>query len=296
MPRAGLALVLVFAAVPAFGQAPQPPAGAPTPGGARIPTPGADNPAALQPGGLPQVDPNLLKHLVAWEGVMKNATNFYAEVTKVSKDQLLKKETTATGSVMCQKPNLARMRLDFKPAVGQKPGPNDYEAYICTGREIFQYDGPMKTVTKVQLRGVGVGDNLLLEFMSGTLKANDVLRRFDMRLLKEDANYIFLEVGAKLPNDVAEFKTMILVLHQPNIPGRPQLAYLPRTVVIRKNNNQQEESWDFPSPLINVKIEANAFQYVAPPQDWKVQSVQGPPAQPPLGGGNALPVARPKGP
>lgn len=225
---------------------------------------------------------------------MKNATNFYAEVKRTRKDMLLKKEKMMDGSVMCQKPNLARMRLQAVPAAGQKPDPNDYEAYICTGREIFQYDGLVKTLTSYQLRGAGVGDNLLLEFMSGTLKTNDVLRRFDMQLLKEDANYVYLQIGAVQPSDKQEFQTMILVLHQPNIPGKPHLAYLPRTVVFRKNNNQEEEVWEFPSPLVNVKIEANAFQYVPPPQDWKVQKVQAPTPPPP--GGNVLPVARPKGP
>lgn len=294
MPRAGFAFVLVFAAAPAFAQAPQPPAGQPVQPGNRLPIPGADNQPGLPPGGQPQVDPKLLAHLNGWEAVMKNATNFYAEVKRTRKDVLLKKEKTMDGSVMCQKPNLARMRLQAEPPAGQKPNPNDYEAYICTGREIYQYDGLAKTMTGYQLRGAGVGDNLLLEFMSGTLKAKDVLLRFDMQLVKEDANYIFLQVGAKQPNDKAEFQTMILVLHQPNIPGRPNLAYLPRTVVFRKNNNQEEEVWDFPSPLINVKIEANAFQFVQPPPDWKVQKVQAP-AQP-APGGAGLPVARPKGP
>jgi TIGR03009 family protein len=134
----------------------------------------------------------------------------------------------------------------------------------------------------------------LLEFMSGTLKANDVVTRFDMQLLKEDPNYVYIQVGAKQPSDKAEFETMILVLHQPNIPNRANLAYLPRTVVIRKNKGQEEEVWDFPSPLINVKIETNAFQYVEPPKDWKVQKVQAPPTPQP--GGAGLPVARPKGP
>ena len=294
MPRAGLALTLVLAAAPALAQGPQPPAGQPVQPGARIPIPGADNQPGLPPGTAPQVDPKLLAHLNAWEGVMKNANTFYAEVTRVRKNLLLKKEKAMSGSVICQKPNLAVMRLEGKTAPGQKPDPLDYEAYICTGREIYSYDGPQKTVSMIPLRGNGVGDNLLLEFMSGTLKAKDVIERFDIKLLKEDPNYVFLELGSRLPNDKAEFQTMILVLHQPGIPKHENLAYLPRTVVIRKNNNQEEESWEFPSPLINVKLQAGAFQYVAPPQDWKLQKVQAPPAAPP--GGNALPVARPKAP
>lgn len=288
MTRAGLALTFAFAAAQAFAQIPQPPAGAPVQPGARIPIPGADVPAAA----APQLDPKLLAHLNAWEAVMRGANNFYAEVTRVRKDTILKREKTAGGSVMCQKPNLAVMRLETRPPAGQKPDPLDYEAYICTGKEIYSYDGPVKTVSVIPLRGTGVGDNLLLEFMSGTLKANDVIQRFDLKLLQEDKYYVYLEIGAKLPKDRAEFRTMILVLHRPDIPNKANLAYLPRTVVMRKNNGQEEETWDFPSPLINVKIDPSAFQYVRPPQDWKVQQAPGtPPA-----GNPALPVARPKGP
>jgi TIGR03009 family protein len=301
MTRAGLALTVALAAFPAYAQVPQPPAGTPMPvgqpAGNRIPIPGADAPAGLPAGGLPQVDPKLLAHLTAWEAVQRGANNFYAEVTRTRKDMLLKKERVATGSVMCQKPNLARMRLETKPTAGQKPNPNDYEAYICTGKDIFLYDGMTTTVTAYPLRGNGVGDNLLLEFMSGMLKVNEVFQRFDLKFLQEDKHYIYLEITAKQPKDKAEFQTMILVLHRPDIPNKANLAYLPRTVVMRKNNGQEEETWDFPSPLINVKIDPSSFQYVQPPAGWKVQQAQAPatPGTPP-GSGPGIPVARPKGP
>ena len=300
MTRAGLALTLAFAAAPAFAQIPQPPAGSPVQPGNRLPIPGADAPAGLLPGGAPQIDPKLLAHLHGWEAVMKSAANFSAACTLVRKNLVFKKEKAYTGSIWCLKPNMARLRLEAQTVPGQKPNPNDYDAYICTGKAVYQYEGLAQKVTEFPLQNAGVGDNLLLEFMSGTLKANDIIQRFDLKLIQQDKNYVYLEITPRLLKDKAEFETMIIVLHQPNIPKNEALAYLPRTVVIRKNKGQEEEVWDFPNPVINGKgIDPSAFQYIPVPT-WKFERANAPgtPPGPAAGqpGGAILPVARPKGP
>lgn len=284
MSRSGLVLVLGVVVVQgAMGQAPMPPVGSPQPVPGtptnRIPTPGAGTPTGAVPGGVPvappaapptPVDAALMAHLQGWEAAMKGASNFYTECTLTRKNLLLKKSSEFTGSIMCMKPNLARMRLDAKPQAGQKADPNDYTAYISTGQAVYEYDGNAKQVTEYKLRAGGASDNLLLEFMSGSLTAAQIAQRFDIKRLKEeDKFYVYLEIRPREPRDKAEFESMILVLFQPSV---PELGYLPRTVIIRKANGQDEETWDFPRPRTNVKeITATAFQYVPPPKDWKIQ-------------------------
>jgi TIGR03009 family protein len=200
---------------------------------------------------------------------------------------------------MCLKPNMARMRLEGKPAPGQKADPNDYVAYICTGQEVYEYDGNAKVVTVYKLNNGGVGDNLILEFMSGALKARDVVQRFDLKLLKQDQNYAYLEIKPRLPRDQAEFESMILVLFQPNLPQAGHLAYLPRTVVMRKRD--QEETWDFPQPTVGAQgITKDHFKFVPVPKElgWKTQQAQQPSA---AGAATGTPtgqprIARPMGP
>lgn len=264
---------------------PAQPQGQPT---GRLPVTGAEQPAAALPANL---DPVLVAHLQGWDKVMQGATNFWAKTFNMQKkvQKPVPKVTQYTGSMICLKPNMARMRLDMKPAAGQKAGDNDFEAYICNGKAVFQYEGPSQTVTIYPITN-GIGENLLLEFMSGQLRANDILRRFEAKILKQDQHYIYLELLPKLPRDKAEFTSMTLVLFQPTLPG---VGYLPRTVVMRKDNGNIEEIWDFPEPNINANgIAPKDFEYVPPAKGWKVQQVQAPSANPAPGAA----VARPSSP
>jgi TIGR03009 family protein len=266
-----------------------------TPPGSPPPAGGA--PASPPPTGAAPADPRVVAHLAEWEKVMSAAANFYCnDLTKVTRNKVHKTERSYTGQVMCMKPNLARLRIEAKPAVGQKADPNDYATYISTGQAVYEYDGLARVVTEIKLTSGGVGDNLLLEFMSGSLKAADVVQRFDLKLLPEDKNYIYLEIRPRQDRDRVEFQTLTLVLFQPTVPGR---GYLPAMVRIVKPNGQEEEDWTFPTPSVNVKgIEAKHFEYVPIPKNlnWKFQT-----AQPRTAGGPAspgTPVVRPnpKGP
>lgn len=289
MPRSGLALLAILTVAPvAFAQAPLPPAGQPLPGTpvARVPVPGGEVPVGLPPA-APVVDKELLAHLMGWERTMKGAANFYTDCKLKRTNLLLGKETYYSGTIMCMKPNLARLRLDKLPVAGAPANPNDYTAYICTGQAVYEYEGTAKQVTEIKLKNGGVGDNLLLEFMSGTLTADQALKRFAMKTLKVDQNYIFLEIrplpGSK---ETADFQTMTLVLFQPNIPQMGNMAYLPRTVVIRKGNGQEEEVWDFPLPKANLPKDQVKPEYFLPipvaslPAGWKVQQAPQQPAGP----------------
>jgi len=293
MPRSELALLAILAVAPvAFAQVPQPPAGQLVPGtpAGRVPNPGGEAPIGLPPA----VDPILRSYLDGWEKVMKGAENFYVTGTMKRTDLLLKKESTFETTIMCMKPNFARLRIDKLPAAGGQKNPNDYSAYICTGQAVYEYDGNAKQVTEYKLKNGGVGDNLLLEFMSGTLTAEQAIKRFTMKTLKVDQHYIYLEIrpipGSK---ELSDFQTMTLVLFQPAVPG---MGYLPRTVVIRKGNGQEEELWDFPQPRANLpkdQVKLDYFQAIPLnqlPAGWKVQQApQAPAPAPPLQPGVARP-------
>jgi TIGR03009 family protein len=278
MRRAGPLLSALLLAAPAVAQ---------LPAGERVPVPGT--PVANQPQAQPaqtqpaQVDAALYSHLQGWEKVMQGTTNFHTECTLVKKSLLDKRETQAKGRIICLKPNLAWMRIDQTPAPGKQPNPSDYMTWICTGRAVYEYDANIRQVTEVLLPNGGVGDNLLLTFMSGSLKAADILQRFDMKLLKEDANYVYLEVRPREARDKQEFETLTLVLYGPSIPGRPQLAYLPSMVVMRKANGQDVEQWTFDKPQANVDgIKPELFRFYQPPEkeNWKIQRAQAPAAAP----------------
>ena len=289
MRRAGFTLVAVLVVSAAvFAQVPQPPGGVQPPmgqvplnlpplpgtapaGGAVIPTPGA---VAPQPA-VPQVDPALLQHLQNWEQVMKGAANFYAECGLTRENKLRKTKADFKGSIMCLKPGKARMRIEAIPAPGAKPDPNDFISYICTPQAVYEYDGSAARLTEVRFPNGASNRNLLLDFMSGSITAKAALDRFSMKILKQDQFYVYIEIKPLTAQDRADFESMILVLFL-NTPGQP--AYLPRQVVIRKPNGQEEENWDFPRPAINAKgILVEYFEPEKPFPGWK-HEIQNAPA------------------
>jgi TIGR03009 family protein len=275
---ASVGLAVLLAAPLAAGQAPQP-----------------------QPQQQKTMNPVLWEHLQAWERVMKGAANFVSEKgTKVEKDERLGSSKTYEAVIWCLKPNLARMRLDLVPPAGQRPDPAQFSTYICDGRAVYEYDGARSLLTEYPLGpNGGIGDNLLLEFMSGSISARDAAGRFVIDWQRpDDPNYLILDLTPVEPKDQAAFEKLTLVLIKPGLPPPlDRLAYLPRLAKLMKKNNTESESWDFPAPMINAtKVKGQPitpadFQRVPPPPGWKVEKAGQ--ARPPVPGPR---VARPGSP
>ena len=257
MLRVGLSVLMLTSAIPpAFGQSP---AAAP--------------------------DPNLQAHLLGWEAAMKAVDKFAVEATLVKKDLVSKRESNFTGNIWCMKGGFARLNIAKTVAKNEKPDPADFMAYICNGETLYEYDGGAKVVTTVNLGKSGTGNNLLLDLMSG-MTADAAMKRFDLKLLKAEAPYVYIEAKPKTADDKAEFETMTLVLCDASVKGR---AYIPRMVILRKANGQQTESWDFPDPKVNPEgIERKHFEPAPPPAGWRVQKAEAPKAAP-VGNGK-LPI------
>lgn len=260
-----IAPAFVFAqAVPIPGTPPQ---GTPT---AKV----QPAPAAAAPGAL---DPKLVIHLRGWESSMRGVEKFAVDATLTKSNLVTKREEKKSGSIWVMKPNFARMNLKRVNAPGEKENPNDFEAFICTGKMLYHYDGSKKIVTEIALGANAAGNNLMLDVMSG-MTAQQLVNRFDVKLLKEDINYVYLEVKPRYPDDKSDFETMTLVLCAPTVAGR---AYMPRMVQFKKTNGQEVESWDFPDPKVNPQgMKETDFTYQAPPKDWRVERAVAPKASP----------------
>ena len=263
-------LAIAFAST-AFAQSP----------GTAIPVPGSAQPMGVQPGGLPvarpAVDPKLAAHLAAWETRMKEIGNIVCAAEKVQTDNVLKRQLAKqVATIYCMKPNLAFMRLDRAP--DQPPDPNDFLTYICDGKAIYQYSGRQKEMAEFKLNAAGgIQGNLLLEFISGSMSAKDALNRFDISILKEDANYLYLTIKPTLVSDREDFETMTLVFYSPTIkPELQHLRYLPAMVKMTKNQNKEDEVWTFKLPQINGKnVQAAMFQKQPLPDKWRLAPMNG---------------------
>lgn len=297
----GYALAYITAALSmAYGQVPSLPTGTPpTPGNANpIATPGTGVTVPAVPVTQPPVvsapvltpatpsDPRLMQHLKGWEDALRNIVNFRADFETTRTEATFGKTTDYTGSVLCMKPNLARLRLV------EKNKPANYEAFICSGNAIFHYDGVRKTMTQHLLNpAVANSDNLMLDFLSG-MKAADALARFDITLPKDpDQYYVYFLIKPKLAKDRQEFEEVRFAIYGPNLPPtHKHLSYLPAQVFVKKPNGDTE-LWRFKDLQTNlVGIDAKVFQYEPPPKDWTIQ--QAPPQAIPNPGVTPNPSSR----
>jgi TIGR03009 family protein len=202
--------------------------------------------AAIVPAAAVALPPALQAHLSAWEKKSTSVGSYYSDCEYVRKNLLVRKETTFTGTMMCMKPNLARMRID------NKADRADFLSYIADGKAVYEYAGKDKVVRQFLIPAGGkggVGDNLLMEFMSGSMSADDVKTRFDLKLEKEEEYYTHIKILPKLEKDKQEFESMLLVLYSGKLAER-KWDYLPAVVVIQKNRDEIDQ-WTFKEPKIN---------------------------------------------
>ena len=231
-------------------------------------------PVAPAPAALPAA---LVNHLTMWETKHKTISSYYNTADRVNRNLLTRKETKSEGTIMCLKPNYAWVQM------ANTADKNRWEAYISEGRSLFAYDSGKKSVKEFRLpQGAAIEGNLLLEFMSGALSAKDVMGRFELRLAREEEYYTHIELKPKRGKDKEEFETMTLVLYTDKVKG---LEYLPKIVVIRANNGEDEEQWTFSDKpkLNNPGLTAGSFKYQEPPPGW----TKVPPQQ--VGGAQGLP-------
>jgi TIGR03009 family protein len=256
--------------------------------GAQVPavTPGAPVQGAPVAQPAPP-DPKLDAHLAGWEKKMGGLTNFRADINLTRKEAVFQKAREYAGSVLCAKPNLARLSLDALP----KPPPGkpavDFEAYICTGKAVYAYSGDKKEVTEIPIApNAAEGGDLMLDFLSG-MKAEDAKRRFEIKLFNEDPNYVYLDIKPRTQKDQQDFVHVRFALYGPR---NAQVAYLPAQVWLQKPSGDTE-LWKFTNPQTDLpNIPADTFAYV-PVQGWPLKKYQPPP---PPGGG--LPPKTPGAP
>ena len=121
-----------------------------------------------------------------------------------------------SGTARYMKPNLAMLEMQ------ERGNPQRFEKYICTGTYLYEYAPQNKQVRVHELpapRPGQVMDDNFLSFLFG-MKADEARRRYDLRLVKEDQWYIYIEIHPRFSADKADFQRARLVLNSQ--------TYLPR--------------------------------------------------------------------
>ncbi len=211
---------------------------------------------------------------------MKKVETFGAQLTRIDKDPTFDEVKKLTGVAYYMKAgtgasaqNLALLELKLE---GQKEAK---EKFICTGTYIYQFLPEQKEIRYYELpkpkSGAAAEDNNLLSLLLG-MKAEDAKRRYELKLAKEDAYYIYVDISPRTPADRSDFQHARLVLNKSN--------YLPRQLWF-EHANRSEVMWDIPNLQVGMALERRVFDEPATPPGWKK-----------VAGENRRQIARPASP
>ena len=234
-------------------------------------------PPAAQP-----ADP-LDDYLARWQQSMEQIQALSATLQRTDKDSVTEVERRLTGYTKYLKvgagpatQNLALLEMTPK---GQK----DFsERFVCSGAFLYEYSPAEKVIRAHEMpkpRAGQVADDNFMSFLFG-MKKEEARARYDLKLTKTDANYVYVEVLPKNAADKVDFKRAQIVLVKDTM--------LPRRLWFEQPNNA-ETTWDVLQINNNDRtIDRREFDAPAPPPGWKMVSAAKDAESPPR-------VARPSG-
>jgi TIGR03009 family protein len=221
-------------------------------------------PAAPPPAAAPadvKLDPQRDKldaYLVRWQDAMKQVESLALRCDRTEDDKIYKTKTTFTGTIHFKKP------MQFFWHMDQKDKKGNYERFVSTGQFIYQFIPASKEVRVYQAPKAGadgkVGQDTSLAFLFG-MDAKEAKQRYDLKLHKEEKNYVYVDVIPKTDVDRADFKKARIILDNK--------TYLPRMLWFLQPNNN-EVTWDLPTVQSNVRIDDKHFAAPKVPQGWKM--------------------------
>jgi TIGR03009 family protein len=242
---------------------------------ASLPARSQQQPPARPPAAPPPTDKKLDEALQNWEKAMKDVKSLAASIVRIDKDRTFDKTTKLVGGAWYLKAgtgasalNLARleMRLENKKYTGGKDEQFE-EKFICTGTYLYQFLPSQKEVKVYELpkpKPGQVAEDNFLSFLFG-MKAEEAKRRYNLKLAKEDKNYVYVDISPRFAADRADFQRARLVLNRN--------TFLPRQLWF-EHANGNEVMWDVPNlQKDDGKVDRRWFDAPQAPKGWKLVPV-----------------------
>jgi TIGR03009 family protein len=195
-----------------------------------------------------------------WEQEMSNVKTLAAQCSRVTVDQTFQTTDIFEGTARYMKPNLAMLEMQKK---GQA---QVIEKYICTGTFLYEFVPQNKVIRVHEMpapKQGQVADDSFLSFLFG-MKAEEARRRYDLKLVKEDQYYVYIEILPRFPADKADFQKARLVLNNQ--------SFLPRQLWF-KQPNDNEVQWDIPKIVSGAALNRNDFTQPQTPPGWSMVRV-----------------------
>jgi TIGR03009 family protein len=160
-------------------------------------------------------------------------------------------ETNYIGALVAMRPNFFRLRL------ANAADPRDFEEFVHDGLSLYAYSGLQKSVTEHKSGSwlySALSQNMMLDLLHG-MTAKELKSRFEVRMFKEDENYLDFELKPSREKDKLDFQQIRVALHQAR---HVKLAYLPAQVALIRPSGETE-TWKLSdhmanSPEINERL------------------------------------------
>jgi TIGR03009 family protein len=200
----------------------------------------------------------LLPYMESWEKAMADVKTLILECNREDKKVTFETKDKFAGKAFFMKDKddififIQMVKMDRKDPT--KPDASGiYERFICNPTACYEYVPQEKKIRYRQISagkgGKGSDDNLL-SFLFNT-NAKKAMQRYELKLAKEDNDYVYVEVTPTLAADKVDFQKARVCLDKE--------TFLPRQLWFRQNNGD-EVLWDLPSVEKNKKLDRQMFE------------------------------------
>lgn len=228
----------------------------------------AQNPPTPAPAGpAAPADQRLDQFLLRWEQEMQKIETLAARLDRTEKDTTFNTTQKFVGYAQYMKSGSGKTVLNLASLEMRPEGkPDIHEKFICTGAFLYQFSPAKKEIHAFTLpppKEGSVAEDNFLSFLFG-MKAQEARRRYDMKLVNEDKDYIYVMIVPRFPQDKADFQRARIVLNKDN--------FLPRQLWFEQPNGS-DVTWDIPAIRAGVQVKRSDFDAPTPPAGWKLVQV-----------------------
>jgi TIGR03009 family protein len=210
--------------------------------------------------------------LLQWQQRMGDVQVLEAQCIRTTFDKTFQSTDVYEGVAKYKRPNLAMLELH------KKGRPETFEKYLCSGTALYEYVPAQKVIRVHELpapKPGQVADDNFLSFLFG-MKAEEARRRYELKLVKEDQWYVYVEILPRFPADKVDFhKAQLVLLNN---------SFLPRRLWFEQPTGN-EITWDIPKVETGsgARVAPADFALPTPPPGWRMEQDRA--AVPPRGDG-----------
>jgi TIGR03009 family protein len=225
----------------------------------------AASPPAASPAPAPvPVDPVLDGYLRRWEQEMQRFQTLAVEFNRVDRDKVTRSDAKYNGRAYFMKTGTGPSARNLVLLETYREGSKEIaEKFVCSGTFFYLYSPSAKEIQAREIPRTGPGsvpdDNFLGMF---GLRAEEAKRRYVLKLAKEDANYVYVDVLPRFARDQAEFDQAQVVLYKK--------TFIPVQIWYQQKG-QSESVWsiDTRKVHVNAQMDQRWFDQPQTPPGWK---------------------------